>query len=275
MPPVDTMSYEAKPLMLDVIRSERETFFGLVEDPANWEVQTRCTEWETRDLVGHMIDVTEAYLERWDLARQGTPEADVHGLPAMAVRASDRAKAFRSLPREEALARLHKASDELLGIFESVTADEWSNFMVTHAYMGPLPSFIYLAFQIMDYGVHPYDIRYGLGDKLARIDERTAGVLIPYMFSLMQNTVNPESAEGLHATYGIEISGEWGGRWRVTVTDGTFSYQPDESGFAGCDALFRFDPSDFVLTSFLRFPGGAATGDPEIIERVRKLFFEI
>jgi uncharacterized protein (TIGR03083 family) len=275
MPPVDTMSYEAKPLMLDVIRSERETFFGLVEDPVNWEVQTRCTEWETRDLVGHMIDVTEAYLERWDLARQGRADSDVHGLAAMAARASGRAKAFRSLPREEALARLHKVSDELLGIFESVTADEWSNFMVTHAYMGPLPSFIYFAFQIMDYGVHPYDIRYGLGDKLARIDERTAGVLIPYMFSLMQNTVNAESAEGLHATYGIEISGQWGGTWRVTVRDASFAYEPEEGDFADCDALFRFDPSDFVLTSFLRFPGGAATGDPEVIERVRRMFFEI
>ena len=275
MPPVDSMSYEAKPLMLDIIRSERQTFFDLVEDPANWEVQTRCTEWETRDLVGHMIDVTEAYLERWGLAREGQTGSDVYGLPAMADRASDRAKAFRSLPREEALARLHKVSDELLGIFESVTADEWSNFMVTHAYMGPLPSFIYFAFQIMDYGVHPYDIRYGLRDKLARIDERTAGVLIPYMFSLMQNTVDADSAEGLDATYGIEISGEWGGKWRVTVKDGTFAYQPEEGEFAGCDALFRFDPSDFVLTSFLRFPGGAASGDPEVIERVRRLFFAI
>jgi uncharacterized protein (TIGR03083 family) len=275
MPPVDTMSYEAKPLMLDVIRSERERFFDLVEDPANWEVQTRCTEWQTRDLVGHMIDVTETYLERWDLARQGRTDSDVHGLPAMAARASDRALAFRSLPREEALARLHKASDALLDIFEGITAEEWSNFMVTHAYMGPLPSFIYFAFQIMDYGVHPYDIRYGLGDKLARIDERTAGVLIPYMFSLMQNTVNADSAHDLDATYGIEISGQWGGRWRVTVRDGAFTYGPEEGDFADCEALFRFDPSDFVLTSFLRFPGGAASGDPQVIDRVRRLFFEI
>ncbi|MGH2687701.1 MAG: maleylpyruvate isomerase family mycothiol-dependent enzyme [Actinomycetota bacterium] len=275
MPPVDTMSYEAKPLMLDVIRTERDRFYGLVEDPANWTVQTRCTEWETRDLVGHMIDVTETYLERWDLARQGRPESDVHGLPAMQDRAADRAIAFRSLPREEALARLHKASDELMGIYDAITPDEWSNFMVTHPYMGPLPSFIYFAFQIMDYGVHPYDIEYGLGNKLARIDERAAGVLIPYMFALMQNTVDPASAEGLDVTYGIEVSGEWGGRWRVTVRDGAFSAQPEEGKFEGCAAVFRFDAPDFVLTSFLRYPGGAASGDPEVIDRVRRLFFAI
>jgi uncharacterized protein (TIGR03083 family) len=275
MPPVDTMSYEAKSLMLDVIRTERDRFYALVENPGNWEVQTRCTEWQTRDLVGHMIDVTETYLERWDLARKSERGADVYGLPAMADRAADRAIAFRSLGREEAIARLKKASDELMAIFESITEDEWSNFMVEHPYMGPLPSFIYFAFQIMDYGVHPYDIEYGLGDKLARIDERAAGVLIPYMFSLMQNTVDAKSAEGLDTTYGIEISGEWGGRWRVTVRDGTLRYQPEEGDFEGCRALFRFDPPDFVLTSFLRFPGGSASGDPDVIERVRRLFFSI
>lgn len=274
MPAVNTMSYEAKPLMLDVIRTERAKFYEVTEDPANWEVQTRCMEWQTRDLVGHMIDVTETYLERWEAARKGGP-ADVYGLPAMAERASGRALAFRSLPREEAIARLKKASDELMAIFEGLTEDEWSNFMVTHPYMGPLPTFIYTAFQIMDYGVHPWDIRYGLGDKLGKLDERAAGVLIPYMFGLMQNTVEASSAEGLDATYGIEISGEWGGKWRVTVKDVKFAYQPEEDNFEGCEALFRFDPSDFVLTSFLRFPGGAASGDPEVIERVRRLFFSI
>ena len=40
-------------------------------------------------------------------------------------------------------------------------------------------------------------------------------------------------------------------------------------------ALFQFDPSNFVLSSFLRFPGGAASGDPEVIERVRHMFFRI
>src|SRR5262249_31106226 len=67
-PRVNTMSYEAKPLVLDVVRHERQAFYDLIDDPANWEVQTRCEEWQVRDVAGHMIDVTEGYLERWDLA---------------------------------------------------------------------------------------------------------------------------------------------------------------------------------------------------------------
>ena len=39
--------------------------------------------------------------------------------------------------------------------------------------------------------------------------------------------------------------------------------------------FLTYDPSDFVLTSFQRFPGGAARGDTEVIDKVRSLFFRI
>ncbi|MBI3734782.1 MAG: hypothetical protein HY259_15185, partial [Chloroflexi bacterium] len=60
--PVNPMSYAGKLVVLDVVRTERQSFYDLIDDPKNWNVQTRCTEWEVRDLVGHMIDVTEGYL---------------------------------------------------------------------------------------------------------------------------------------------------------------------------------------------------------------------
>jgi len=59
----------------------------------------------------------------------------------------------------------------------------------------------------------------------------------------------------------------------VTVKDGQWSAAAEDGDFKGCDALFRYTPSDFVLTVFGRFEGGSATGDPAVIERVRKLFF--
>jgi uncharacterized protein (TIGR03083 family) len=273
--PVNTMSYEAKPLVLDVVRSERQAFYDLIDDPANWQRQTRCAEWQVRDVAGHMIDVTEGYLARWDMARKGETAPDALGLAAMAVLLNEHAQAFRALPREEVIARLKSGSDTLYSIFEALTEDEWSNFMVPHPYMGPLPTFFYPAFQVIDYGVHTWDIRYGLGEKLRKLDERTAGVLVPYMFVLFQYTVEANSAAGLDTVYGIAVSGEWGGRWRVTVRDGQFSGQPEEGDFSGCEAVFSFDASDFILSAYQRFPGGSARGDEDVINRVRKLFFAI
>jgi hypothetical protein len=126
----------------------------------------------------------------------------------------------------------------------------------------------------MDYGVHPYDIEYGLGNKLATIDEATAGLILPYSFIFWMYTVDQKVAEGVDAQYGIETEGPWGGKWRVTVKDGKWSSEPEKGNFEGCDAKFHFDSAaDHVLTFFGRFPGGSATGDPEVIHKVRHLFF--
>ncbi len=275
MTAVNSMDYSGKDTVLDVIRKESRDFFRLVDDPKNWQVQTRCTEWEVRDLVGHMIDVTEGYLARWDKARH-QQSAESVGLLVMSRDLNSHAQSFRSLKREEAIARLKNDYARMMEIFEKLTPDEWGNFQVTHPFMGPLPTLFYPAFHVMDYGVHTWDIRYGLGEKTRELDERTAGVLVPYMlFALLPSTVDAKSAKGVDVTYGIKISGEWGGKWRATVKDGKFEAKPETGSFSGCDAIFSFDASDFVLSAFQRFPGGAARGDPAVISKIRNMFFRI
>jgi len=275
MSPVNSMDYSGKDTVLDVVRTESADFFKLVDDPKNWNVQTRCTEWEVRDMVGHMLDVTEGYLTRWEKARKGEA-IDTAGLLVMADSLNKNAQSYRSLPREEAISRLKADYNKMMDIFDKLTADEWGNFIITHPYMGSLPTFLYTGFHVMDYGVHTWDIRWGLGEKERKLDERTAGVLVPYMlFALLPSTVDAESARGVDVEYGIEVSGEWGGKWRATVKDGKFEAKPETGNFEGCKAVFSFDPSDFVLTAFQRFDGGSARGDPETIDKVRKLFFRI
>jgi len=275
MPPVNSMDYTGKDTVLDAVRRESGDFFALVDDPKNWKVQTRCTEWQVRDLVGHMIDVTEGYLTRWDKAKH-KESADSVGLLVMSHDLNEHAQSFRSLKREDAIARLKGDYERMMGIFEKLTPDEWSSFQVTHPFMGPLPTLFYPAFHVMDYGVHTWDIRYGLGEKTRELDERTAGVLIPYMlFALLPSTVDAKSARGVDATYGVIVRGDWGGNWRASVRDSKFEVKPDTTDFEGCDAIFEFNPSDFVLTSFQRFPGGAARGDYQIINQIRNMFFTI
>jgi len=274
MPPVNSMDYSGKDTVLDVVRTESADFFKLVDDPNNWNVQTRCTEWEVRDMVGHMLDVTEGYLSRWESARKNESR-DTVPLTSMSHDLNEHAQAFRSLPREEAIARLKEDYHKMMDIFDKLTAEEWNNFIVTHPFMGPLPTFLYPAFHVMDYGVHTWDIRWGLGEKDRKLDERTAGVLVPYMlYALLPSTVDQPSAKGVDVEYCIEISGEWGGKWRATVKDGKFEAKPTDN-FEDCKAVFRFDPSDFVLTAFQRFDGGTASGDQETIDKVRSLFFRI
>jgi uncharacterized protein (TIGR03083 family) len=271
---INPMDFSAKDLVLDVVRTERGKFYQIIDVPQNWVAPTRSGHWQVRDLVGHMIDVTEGYLTRWDMARRGD-EAQALGLPVMAKELDRVALTFRNLPREEAINRLISASNRLMSIFDGLTAEQWGGFNVTHVFMGPLPTFFYPAFQIMDYGVHTWDMRQGLGDTSATVDERAAGVLVPYMFILMQYTVDQESAQGVDATYGIVVDGDWGGKWRVQVKDGQFTYEPTDDA-SNLPAIFHFrTPSEFVLTAFQRIEGGEATGDPEVIAKARHLFFRI
>ena len=81
-PPVNSMDFSGKDTVLDVVRTDTADFSIIMDDPQNWNVQTRCTEWEVRDVVGHMVDMTEGYLSRWDSARKGEPR-DIAGLLVM------------------------------------------------------------------------------------------------------------------------------------------------------------------------------------------------
>ncbi len=271
---VNSMDYSGKDTVLDVVRTEREKFYDIIDDPNNWYVQTRCTEWQVRDMVGHMIDVTEGYLTRWDYARKGEPIESV-GLLVMSDQLNQKAQSFRSLPREEAISRLKNDSQKMMDIFDQITPEEWGSFNVTHPFMGPLPTLFYPAFHVMDYGVHTWDMEWGLGEKTAPLDERTAGVLVPYMFILMQSTVDQKSAQGIDARVGVVIDGEWGGKWLMTIKDGALTYTPVEN-LDNAQATFHFkNASDFVLTTFQRFPGGETSGDPKVIDQVRHLFFRI
>ena len=272
--PVNPFLGESKDTVMSIMRRDRDKFTRMVEDPRNWNVMTRCTGWETRDLVGHMIDVTEGYFKNWDAALKGETPTPL-GMEAMGGTLNDHALDFRSLGREEALARFKANAMKLDGMLDALTPEQWAGgLMVSHPFAGPVPAGCYASFQIMDYGIHPYDIEYGLGDKLATIDEASAGIILPFTFIFWQNTVDQKQAQGVDITYGIEVGGQWGGKWRCTVKDGKFAYEPETGNFEGCDALFKFETAaDEVLTHFGRFPGGAASGDPEVIEKVRHLFF--
>jgi uncharacterized protein (TIGR03083 family) len=269
------MAYSSKDEVLDVVRTERARFLEVVDEPANWFVPTRCEGWEVRDLVGHMIDVTETYLDRWVLARKGEEAPPARGWVVMADDLNKGALAFRSLDRDQAIGRLRTVSNNLMEIFVELTEEDWNGFMVSHVFSGPLPAFCYPAFQIMDYGVHTWDMHWGLGDTESKLDERTAGVLVPYMFIIWQYSVDQKAAEGVDVAYGIKVDGEWGGQWLARIKDGQFSYEP-VADLSQAQAVFHFrHPSDMVLTTYQRIQGGETSGDPAVIDAARNVFFHI
>ncbi len=271
---VNVMEYGGKEHLLKVVRGERATFYDLIDhvDDAGWQTPTACTEWQVRDVVGHMVDVTEAYLDRFALARAGQASPEALGTRVMARVADERAKSLRNVRRQDLIPRLKGASDKLFQLFDRLDAQQWSGELIPHVYMGPLPTFFYPSFQLMDYSVHSWDIRAGMG-RSAPLTDDAAGTLVPFMFILLQATLDGDRCRGLDASWGVRVSGRYGGSWRLQLKDGALTYE--EGSVTGCPVAFNFDANDFVLTSFQRIRGGVAIGDQALAERLRGLFYTI
>src|SRR5215471_690956 len=130
---VNVGEYSGKKFLLNLDRDERAEFYALL-DEAPWEGETASGHWQVRDLCGHMIDVTESYLERWSLARAGKEAPAPLGLQVMAQKLDEGATRFRSLSKDAAIARLKTASDKMFELFEGLDEERWSGEIVTHVY---------------------------------------------------------------------------------------------------------------------------------------------
>jgi uncharacterized protein (TIGR03083 family) len=265
-------NYEAKENLLRIVSRQAESLFELAGSPQVWERPTVSTEWEVRDVVGHLIDVTESYFAGFDAARGGAPVADALGTKLMQTHLDAGARGHRALGQAEALSRLRSDFTRMMSIAGELDEREWAGLIVPHKFMGPLPAFFYPVFQLMDYAVHGWDIRQGLG-RAHGMDGEAADMLVPFMFVLWSATAE-FPADAPPCDIGITIaSGHNAGTWRVTAGPSGVSYA--EGGVDDVPAVLEFDPGSFVLTAFGRSNSGTIRGDFAVADRYLNLFFRI
>jgi uncharacterized protein (TIGR03083 family) len=266
------MTYEGKDTILRVVQQEADGFFELASDPANWEAATPCTKWQVRDLVGHLVDTTESYFVAFDAARSKSEVPPAYGLPGMADRVNTQAQAFRNEPQEAVLERLQGDFAKMMEIFAALGPEEWSGLQVPHFYMGPLPAFFYPAFQLMDYGVHSWDMRQATG-RAHGLSGEAADLLTPFMFIVWQSTTTvPDDAEPF--TLGVRVTtGPNAGDYRLSVAPSGMSYEAGR--LDDLPATLEFDPGSFVLTAFGRCNAGTLRGDRRLADRFLNQFFRI
>src|SRR5256714_15069618 len=101
---VNVGEFDGKEFLLNLDRAERAEFYKLL-DEAPWEGPTASGHWQGRDVCGHLIDVTRAYLDRFAPARAGKEAPTALGLPTMAHKLDDGASRVRTPSTEQALAR--------------------------------------------------------------------------------------------------------------------------------------------------------------------------
>jgi uncharacterized protein (TIGR03083 family) len=267
----NAMTYEGKDTILRVVREQADEMFTLAEQPGAWDAPTACESWKVKDVIGHIVDTTEGYFKAFDVARSGAEAPPAYGLGGMHARAGESAQSFHELSQQEMMARVRSDLDQMMGILEPLNAEEWGGLMVPHFYMGPVPAFVYAGGQLMDYGVHTWDIKQGSGKSHA-LSADAADLLVPFMFIIWQSTIRSD-ADLSPFSIGVRVSGRNGGDTRVSIGEGGMTYEPGD--IDDLPAQLEFDPGSMVLTAFGRFNGGTASGDTALADRFLNLFFRI
>ena len=265
------MDPAAKDRLLGVLQREMDEAFELVADPEHWQAPTACEHWEVRDVIGHLVDTTEGYFTAFDLARGGGVAPEPHGLQVMAELVDTNARALRKVARDDLLERLRDDARRMMGIFSELSDDEWTGLMVPHPFMGPLPAMFYAVFQLVDYAVHVWDIREGIGEPHG-LSGDSADFLVPVIFILWQATADVSGVDEPF-TVGVRTSGVNGGDVRVDISGEGMQYAP--GNIDDCPAVIEVDPATFVLTGYARMNGGTVRGDRALAGRFRSLFFPI
>ena len=266
----NAMTFEGKDTILRVVREEAGRMFAMAEAPGAWEAPTACENWQVRDVIGHLVDTTEGYFKAFEIARSGSGR-DAFGLAVMHERAGEAGRSFRDIPQAEMMARIRKDLDQMMSILEPLTEEEWTGLLVPHTYMGPVPAFIYAAGQLMDYGVHSWDIRQTSGQAHA-LSGDVADLLVPYMFAIWQGTARTDLVTEPF-TVGIRVTGRNAGDYRVTVGPDGLSYE--QGPLDGLPTVIDFDAASLVLTAFGRVNAGTVRGHMDLAERYLNLFFRI
>ncbi|HEV7976858.1 maleylpyruvate isomerase N-terminal domain-containing protein [Amycolatopsis sp.] len=263
--------YTGRDALLEALRAEEDRLVGVVSDPGNWSSGTYIDGWTVQDVVCHLIDETEDYLKRWDMARKGELPEGID-LATFREKLRSGALAHRHLAQDVAVARFTAAAAEMMAIFRDLTEEEWDGFTIAHPLFGAMPSSTFPAVQVADYMLHIWDIRWGQGDTTTRLDERSAGTLIPHLFSLWGYTFNHSAAAGAAISYGIRTGGAWGGQWKVVVAGSQFVIEAVED-LSEVPAIFHYeDAAEMVLSRFSRIKAAKASGDPDAINAIRSLF---
>jgi uncharacterized protein (TIGR03083 family) len=269
----DATDYAAKDNVLRVVRQEAGALFGLAE-ASDWNAPTASRGWEVRDIVGHLIDVTEGYFTGFYEAASEAESAAPLGLVVMAERQDQGAREHRELSRAQAMDRLKADFEKMMEICDALSAEEWGGQQIGHKYMGPLPAYFFPMFQLMDYSVHGWDIREGAGQAHG-LGGDTADLLVPFMFGVWQATVRPpadtRNPEAL--VIGIRVSGRNAVDYLVSLTPEGLSYAQED--VSGLPAVIEFDAGSLVLTTFGRVNAGTIRGDRAVADRFLNSFFRI
>ncbi len=160
-----------------------ESLAALPED--QWKATTRCTSWDARGVVSHLVTVDTFWVTSLRAARaRGTPTVFIRGFdPATGTDVF--VEPMLELPTEAILEQLVTGTDTFVETVLSLDRDDWD--ALGEAPFGHLPARLLLAHALWDSWLHERDIFVPLGNPPAiERDELLAATWYTLAFGALQ-----------------------------------------------------------------------------------------
>ena len=236
---------------------ESDGMFDLASEADQWEAPTGAGHWQVRDVIGHLVDTTEAYFVSFDAARgRARHQRRLASVTWPATSTKER-RHFGELNRANCS---HVSAMIAIACSESpptspMMSGRGSWFLTSTWDRSPPPSTH--SSNSSTTAFHSWDIRQGTGSSHG-LDGDSADLLVPLAFILWQST--PDVPAGTE-TYmvGVEVTGRNAGQHRVTV--GPDGVAVEESDLDDLPAVIELDAASLVLTAYGRMNAGTIRGD--------------
>lgn len=215
---------------------------------ADLDRPTGHTAWTVREAFGHIIDSTEMLARALEEAKLGETEGVLRPremAPEMERNAVERAEGMDTKALGETFTAV---AARLYGrLQERDTLHNWEE-PVPHPYLGSCPAVQIAGFALLDWFIHPWDIRDALGQN-PQPNPAHAALLVTGLVNLLPRRLDPEQAARLDspAIYRYIAETEPPIILNVTVADHQAKVTPGPTEEDSADLVFKGKPGDLVL----------------------------
>lgn len=266
-------SAEIAATLLPVLRESRADILNLLTSlsPNDLALPTVCPGWSVRDQLGHLIDGTENLVQGLKAEADGQTEAEFQPAKMAAATQSSAIERAALLPLPRLRHEFEEASGRLLSMLENRDPQSWDD-PVPHTYLGALPAIQYSGLALLEWFIHPYDIRTALDQHpVPRADQ--VALLAVGLIGMLPKRLNVARARNMRARFRfiIEKAGNPAqvvNRLDVVLAKNAVTIEPNVGDDVPAELTFRGKAGDVALSllgrrgiSKIVQPGPAVTND--------------
>ena len=246
-------SAERAAKLLPVLRESQADVVNLLASlsPNDLAQPTACPGWSVRDQIGHLIDMTERLVRGLEEAAEGQTEGVFE--PAKMAAATQESAINRAalLPLAQLRRQFEEASGQFLNMLEKRDPQSWDD-PVPHPYLGSCPAIQFAGFALLDWFIHPWDIRTALDQSPApRADQ--AALLVTGLINMFPKRLNLNRSRNMKGRFRFIIEkpnhpDQEANRLDVVLAKNAVTIEPNAGDDLTPDLTFKGKAGDVALS---------------------------